>query len=79
MSGVRCWRALPFQPSAFPWWPRRCPIAAGALLRWRGYELLFLCAAVIAAAGFVTMLLARHEDSLASRKRGLERFDDGED
>jgi maltose/moltooligosaccharide transporter len=55
------------------------PIAAGALLRWCGYELLFLYAAVFTAASFVTMLLVRHGDSLAPRKRGLERFDDGED
>ena len=52
------------------------PIAAGWLLRHVGYDTLFPYAALFAGLSFFTMLQVRHGDSQASRRRGLEAFEE---
>ena len=52
------------------------PILAGWLLKYVSYTTLFPYAALFAGLSFFTMLQVRHGDSQASRRRGLEAFEE---
>ena len=54
------------------------PILAGWLLKYVSYTTLFPYAALFAGLSFFTMLQVRHGDSQASRRRGLEAFEEME-
>lgn len=54
------------------------PILAGWLLKYVSYTTLFPYAALFAGLSFFTMLQVRHGDSRASRRRGLEAFEEME-
>ena len=51
------------------------PVLSGALMEHVGYWMLFVYAAVMAAAAFCTMIFVRHGDSKPAVKRGLEALD----
>ena len=54
------------------------PILAGWLLKYVSYTTLYPYAALFAGLSFFTMLQVRHGDSRASRRRGLEAFEEME-
>lgn len=51
------------------------PILSGNLIKYVGYNTLFIYAAVFVALAFVTMMFVKHGDNKIEAKRGLEAFD----
>lgn len=55
------------------------PVLAGTLMRNIDYKVLFPYASIFVALSFVTMLMVKHGDVKAERKKGLEAFEDMEE
>lgn len=51
------------------------PILSGNLIKYVGYNTLFIYAAVFVALAFVTMSFVKHGDNKVEAKKGLEAFD----